>query len=137
MEDWQAVASAINGRMADLPLSQQELAERSKVSVATLRELQKATATRKRSARTLAAISQALGWPDDYLRAVLTGSTPPDGGGGVGRADSSSLVLARLDQLHAEVRRLADAVERMGVDVGHGDKDTSSERAPERRSSAG
>jgi hypothetical protein len=44
-------------------------------------------------------------------------------------------VLARLDQLHAEVRRLADAVERIAV--GHGDKDTSSGRASERRSPAG
>lgn len=137
MEDWQAVASAINGRMAELPMTQQELAERSKVSVATLRELQYATATRKRSARTLAAISQALGWPDDYLRAVLAGTTPPSGGGSAGRADSSSLVLARLDQLHAEVRRLADAVERLAVGVGHADKDTSSGRASERRSPAG
>ncbi|MEU7934490.1 helix-turn-helix transcriptional regulator [Micromonospora echinofusca] len=136
MEDWQAVASAINSRMAELPMTQQELAERSKVSVATLRELQYATATRKRSARTLAAISQALSWPDDYLRAVLTGATPPpSGGGSAGRVDSSSLVLARLDQLHAEVRRLADAVERIAV--GHDDKDTSSGRASERRSPAG
>ncbi|MFB9851063.1 hypothetical protein ACFFMR_11790 [Micromonospora andamanensis] len=118
-------------------MTQQELAERSKVSVATLRELQYATATRKRSARTLAAISQALGWPDDYLRAVLTGAMPPTGGGDTGRADRSSLVLARLDQLHAEVRRLADAVERIAVDVGHDDKDTSSGRASERRRSAG
>ncbi|MEU7961299.1 helix-turn-helix domain-containing protein [Micromonospora humida] len=137
MEDWQAVASAINSRMAELPMTQQELAERSKVSVATLRELQYATATRKRSARTLAAISHALDWPDDYLRAVLTGTTPPSGSGAAGPADSSSLVLARLDQLHAEVRRLADAVERIGIDVGHGDKDTSSGRAPEHRSPAG
>ncbi|MGW0501806.1 helix-turn-helix domain-containing protein [Micromonospora sp. NPDC003241] len=137
MDDWQAVASAINNRMAELPITQQELAERSKVSVATLRELQYATATRKRSARTLAAISQALAWPDDYLRSVLTGATPPSGAGGAGQADSSSLVLARLDQLHAEVRRLADAVERIAVDVGHGDKDTSSGRASERRSPAG
>ncbi|MET9302320.1 helix-turn-helix transcriptional regulator [Micromonospora aurantiaca] len=133
MEDWQAVASAMNSRMTELPMTQQELAERSKVSVATLRELQHATATRKRSARTLAAISEALGWPDDYLRAVLTGATPPGGSGKAERADSSSLVLARLDQLHAEVRRLADAVERIAVDVGHGDKDTSSGRTSKRR----
>ncbi|RBQ04477.1 XRE family transcriptional regulator [Micromonospora sp. LHW51205] len=134
MEDWQAVASAMNSRMTELPMTQQELAERSKVSVATLRELQYATATRKRSTRTLAAISQALGWPDDYLRAVLTGSAPPSGIGKAGQTDGSSLVLARLDQLHAEVRRLADAVERIAVDVGHGDKDTSSVRTSKRRS---
>ncbi|QKW12399.1 XRE family transcriptional regulator [Verrucosispora sp. NA02020] len=133
MEDWQAVASAINGRMAELPLTQQELAERSKVSVATLRELQYAKANRKRSTRTLAAISQALDWPDGYLQAVLTGATPPGARTGAGVPDGSSVVLARLDQLHAEVRRLADAVERIAVDVGHGNKDTSSRRAPKRR----
>ncbi|MFD1320050.1 helix-turn-helix domain-containing protein [Micromonospora sonneratiae] len=126
------MASAINGRMAEVPMTQQELAERSKVSVATLRELQYAKANRKRSARTLAAISQALGWPDDYLQAVLTGATLPAGSKSVGQSDSSSVVLARLDQLHAEVQRLADAVERIAVHVGHEDKDTSSRHVSER-----
>lgn len=116
MENWQAVANAINDRMTELPLSQKELADRSGVSVATLRELQHAKATRKRSARTLAAISQALGWPDGYLQARLTGGAPPVGGGATASESDLSIVLARLDELHVEVRRLANAVDRIAAD---------------------
>jgi transcriptional regulator with XRE-family HTH domain len=116
VENWQAVAGAINARMAELPLTQKELAERSGVSVATLRELQHAKAGRRRSARTLAAISLALGWPDGYLQARLTGGTVPGGSSRAGQEADISIVLTRLDELHGEVRRLADAVDRLADD---------------------
>jgi len=116
-ENWRAVASAINARMVELPMTQRELADRSGVSVATLRELQHATAARKRSDRTLAAVSDALGWPEGYLKAVLNSGAPPARGVGKGAAsDDLSVVLARLDQLHGEVRRIADAVDRLTAD---------------------
>jgi len=115
--DWQAVADAINARMTELPMSQRDLAERSGVSVATLRELQHARAARKRSGRLLTAISTALDWPEDYLRAVLTGAATPTSSGSQGPSkDGLTVVLARLDQLHGEVRRLADAVDRLADD---------------------
>ncbi|SDP88044.1 Helix-turn-helix domain-containing protein [Actinopolyspora xinjiangensis] len=71
--DWQAVAEAINTRMEELDLSQQELATRSGVSVATLRELQHNKNPRRRSARLLAAISEGLRWPSDYLAKLAEG----------------------------------------------------------------
>jgi transcriptional regulator with XRE-family HTH domain len=114
VENWQAVADAVNARMIELPISQRELAEKSAVSVATIRELQHATAERKRSTRTLGAISEALGWPEDYLRAVLKGDTPPSGGASSRPAGDLGVVLSRLDQIHGEVRRLAEAVDRLG-----------------------
>ncbi|MFC7612322.1 helix-turn-helix domain-containing protein [Actinokineospora soli] len=40
-KDWQAVADAINARLDELEMTQKELADRSGVSVATLRQLQK------------------------------------------------------------------------------------------------
>jgi transcriptional regulator with XRE-family HTH domain len=118
-EDWQAVADAINARMTELPLTQRELAERSGVSVATLREVQHAKAARRRSTHLLSAISTALGWPEDQLRLVLAGEIHLDegtaAGTGTGRGGMAT-VLQRLDDLHGEVRRLADAVERLADD---------------------
>ena len=64
---WQDVADALNTRMLQIGLTQRALSERSRVSLTTLREL----AHRQRSARTLAAISEALGWQPDHLRDVV------------------------------------------------------------------
>src|SRR5690348_10973934 len=54
-EDWAGVAHALNERMASLRVGQQELAQRSGVSVSTLRQLQHG-ASRRVQNRTLAAI---------------------------------------------------------------------------------
>jgi transcriptional regulator with XRE-family HTH domain len=110
VENWQAVADAINARMAELNVSQRELAERSGVSPATLREIQHASANRRRSSRTLAAVSRALQWPDEHLAAVLGARHTP--GVNLAQADEGD-VMDRLDAIHREVGRLADAVERL------------------------
>lgn len=112
MESWQAIADAINTRMTELDISQRELADRSGVSVATLREIQHATANRRRSARTLAAISRALNWPDNHLAGVLGRQGR---GAGTSPIDATAMVevIDRLDAIHREVGRLADAVERL------------------------
>ncbi len=115
--DWQAVATAINDRMAELSLSQRELSDRSGVSVATLREIQHAKAARNRSDRLLADVSGALNWPEGYLKAVSVGElSSDDTGGRRAPGDDLTVVLTRLDQLHGEVRRLADAVDRLADD---------------------
>src|SRR5689334_6834678 len=101
--------------MAELPMSQRELAEKSAVSVATIRELQHATTPRRRSERTLGALSTALDWPEGYLRAVLKGESPP-AGAAAGSSGDLALVLSRLDEIRGEVRRLAEAVDRLGGD---------------------
>ncbi len=61
-EDWAAVAKAIDMRVHELGWRQRELAERSHVSQAIVRELQHQTVERRRSARTLEALSTTLGW---------------------------------------------------------------------------
>ena len=61
-EDWTAVSTAVKGRVRELGLTQRELAQRSNVSLAIVREIQRNTAQRRRSARTLEALSVALGW---------------------------------------------------------------------------
>ncbi|OHV64169.1 hypothetical protein [Pseudofrankia sp. BMG5.36] len=70
-ENWMAVAAALNVRMAVCRVNQRELAERSGVSVATLRILQRGVGSRRAYNSTLVAVSRALGWPDDHLIQVL------------------------------------------------------------------
>ncbi len=79
-QDWAAVARAIDTRLAELNWRQRELAERAQVSVAIVRELHRNTTQRHRNARTLEALSLALGWHPEHLDAVLRGHTPPDRG---------------------------------------------------------
>jgi plasmid maintenance system antidote protein VapI len=78
VEDWAAVAEAINERVNELRWRQGELAQRSHVSRATVRELQHHVVERRRSARTLEALSTALGWHPQHIEAVLHGRRPPE-----------------------------------------------------------
>lgn len=78
-EDWSAVAAAISERLLELGWQQQELADRSHVSPATIREIQRHTVERRRSPRTLESLSVTLGWAPDYLSEALTGGKPVNG----------------------------------------------------------
>ena len=75
-EDWAAVAEAINERVSELGWRQRELAERSHVSPAIVREIQRHTVERRRSPRTLESLSVTLGWEPQHLDAVLKGRRP-------------------------------------------------------------
>ncbi|MGH3934854.1 MAG: XRE family transcriptional regulator [Pseudonocardiaceae bacterium] len=105
-QDWPAIAQAIDTRLAELNWRQRELAERAQVSVAIVRELHRNTTQRRRSARTLEALSVALGWHPEHLDAVLRGHTPPQRG----QPETAPVdpVMARLTSID---RRLA-AIER-------------------------
>lgn len=72
-EDWAGVAWVINERMKELGWSQRELARRSHVAQAIIREIQHHVVERRRSPRTLRAISSALGWGPDHLMSILQG----------------------------------------------------------------
>lgn len=101
-QDWAAVAKAIDSRLAELGLRQQQLATRAAVSLAIVRELQHNTVQRRRSARTLEALSLALEWHPRHLHAVLTGENPPHRG---------EVVTVPLDTV---AQRLAAIEERLG-----------------------
>lgn len=108
MEDWTAVAEVINERVNELGWRQGELAERSHVSRATVRELQHHVVERRRSARTLEALSITLGWHPQHLDAVLRGYRPPEP---TEPATSNGEHLrSRMDALE---RNLGDIVERL------------------------
>ncbi len=109
-EDWAAVAQAISQRMTELGINQAELIERSQVSKATVGELYHNSAQRRRSARTLEALSMALEWHPKYLVAVLKGQRVPEIGEPVSRSDDD--VPGRLAAIEY---RLARIETRLGV----------------------
>jgi transcriptional regulator with XRE-family HTH domain len=112
-EDWTAVATAINGRLLELGWQQRELADRSHVSPATIREIQHHTVERRRSPRTLESLSVTLGWAPDYLSAVLAGGKPVNGGPPPGTLES-------LDERLREITRiLYDLQADMAIVIEH------------------
>jgi transcriptional regulator with XRE-family HTH domain len=106
--DWAGVAEAIRQRMDELGIRQRDLAERSQVSQAIIRELQHNTVQRNRSSRTLEALSVALDWPPSYLTTVLRGQRPPATANA--DDDASGLITARLEAIET---RLAGIAERL------------------------
>lgn len=112
--DWSAVAEAVNVRLRELGLTQVELAHRSKVSVATIRQVQTPSgAVRRRNPRTLQALSEALEWSPDHLEAVAAGrdaEDDPDRDDPVVRdlREVKGALSAITDRLDAIERQLAD-----------------------------
>ncbi|MGH3898807.1 MAG: helix-turn-helix domain-containing protein [Pseudonocardiaceae bacterium] len=117
-EDWAAVAYAISQRMAELGISQRELIERSQVSKATVGELYHNSAQRRRSARTLEALSTALGWHPRHLDAVLKARRAPDLGEPVSRSDEDipgrlAAIEYRLTQIETQLSTINELGDRL------------------------
>jgi hypothetical protein len=102
--DWAAVAQAMKSRLADLDMTQAELIQRSRLAPMTIRELLFNTAQRRRSDQTLSAVSEALGWPPGYLRAVAEGRDPGD-------LDAGDPVLAELATLKETVNAISSRLD--------------------------
>lgn len=122
-EDWAAVAAAIDARVRELGWRQRELSERSHVSQATVREIQHHVVERRRSARTLEALSTTLGWPPRHLHDVLGGGVAPSASDRMTRSDTAGFnsrlerferqlteITARLDDIHTELKALVDHI---------------------------
>jgi hypothetical protein len=114
-EDWPAVSRAINERMTELGLRQRELIERSRVSKAAVREIQHNTVQRRRSARTLEALSSALAWHPQHLAAVLADRTPPQIGDPIVVSDND--VPGRLVAIEGRLRDMAEQLDRITSDL--------------------
>ncbi|MGB8962160.1 MAG: helix-turn-helix transcriptional regulator [Pseudonocardiaceae bacterium] len=114
-EDWVAVANAIKERVNELGWRQRELAQRSHVSQAIVRELQHHTVERRRSARTLEALAIALGWHPQHLVAVLHGRTPPEPGEPI--SDNGRTVSSRLDAIDERLGEIADLLHQMNANL--------------------
>src|SRR5271165_2219360 len=108
--DWEAVARLIDARMRELDLTQTELAVRAGVAPETVRELRTNLRSRRRNPRTLAAISEALGWPPERLRDVLTGNAVQ--GSSAWERDGVEVEVARLRQVVDDLAERLNVVER-------------------------
>lgn len=103
--DWEAVGKSISQRLDELGMTQLELASTSGVAPATIREIQYTKLVRRRSPRTLAALSEALKWPPSYLDQVLRGDVAKP------HADEANdPVLAELNAIHQQLQSLRERV---------------------------
>lgn len=98
-KDWAAVAKEVRERMQQLDMTQAELVQRSGLAPMTVRELVNDSARRRRSRATLAVLSEALGWPRDYLVDVVEGRRPSD-------PDRHDSILRELAEIRVELRTL-------------------------------
>jgi hypothetical protein len=114
-EDWAAVAKAINGRVNELGWLQRELAKRSHVSQAVIREIQHHVIERRRSPRTLESLSVALGWHPQHLDAVLHGRKPPEPDEPV--TDQGDTLWSRLDSLERRMDNITDRLDDLKADL--------------------
>jgi hypothetical protein len=114
-EDWSAVAKAINERMTALGLRQGELVQRARVSKAIVRELQHNVVQRRRSTRTLEALSVALGWHPRHLTAVLHGRKPPEPGDPLD--DEGEATPARLAAIEDRLTEIAQQLEQLNANL--------------------
>ena len=114
-EDWAAVARAINERVSELGWRQRELAERSRVSQAIVREIQHHVVERRRSSRTLESLSVALGWHPQHLNAVLHGRKPPPVDEPIREAPDT--VWSRLDALEERLDEITERLDDLKGDL--------------------
>ncbi|MGD9525194.1 helix-turn-helix domain-containing protein [Pseudonocardia sp.] len=115
-EDWDAVARAIQDRLAQTRMTQMDVASRAQVSITTLRELQHNLSPRRRRPQTLAAVSEALGWPSGYLDQVLRGEQVephPD--------EVTDPVLDALNGVETELRDLRERVAKLEARLNDAD----------------
>lgn len=103
-KDWQAVSAVIKSRLADLDMTQAELSQRAGVALETVRELQHNLRPRRRSPRTLGAVSEALGWPAEHLAAIAAGEDPED-------PDGDDPVLNELDRINDTLTHITDRLD--------------------------
>jgi transcriptional regulator with XRE-family HTH domain len=114
-QDWAAVAKAINERVNELGWLQRELAKRSHVSQAIVREIQHHVVERRRSPRTLESLSAALGWHPQHLDAVLHGRPPPEPDEPV--TDRANTLWSRLDALEQRISEIAERLDDLKADL--------------------
>jgi hypothetical protein len=115
-DDWAAVADAINQRVTKLDMNQRELIKRSGVSKQIVGEVQNDTIRRRRSPRTLKALSIALNWHPDHLSAVLAGRTPPQMGEPVPWSDDD--VPGHLSVIEEYLRQMLDRIDTIDGRLG-------------------
>ena len=116
-DDWVAVGKAITTRLDELGMTQLELAAKSKVSPATIRELQYNKLPRRRHPRTLEAVSTALEWPAEYLNDVLVGKKAKPH-----EDERSDPVLGVLDEIKDQLMEIRTRLAAVEQQLAHEDE---------------
>jgi transcriptional regulator with XRE-family HTH domain len=114
-DDWAAVAKAISERMTELGLNQRALADRAHVALSIVRELRHNTAQRRRSGRTLEALSVALGWHPRHLAAVRLGHRPPEPGDPIDYSGDG--VPARLSAIEDRLNDISERLDKLNANL--------------------
>ena len=108
-QDWAAVAVALRDRLDEQGMTMTDLANRSGVSLTTVRELVHVLNTRRRQPRTLASLSTALAWPAEHLGTVLRGRAT---------AEPAADDLASVRRELRDLRERVEALERASGTTG-------------------
>jgi hypothetical protein len=104
---WDRVADIAFKRMLFLGMNQEQLAEKSNISLAIVRELIHNTVQRKRNTRTLEALSIALEFPARYFWAISRGlPTPPLDPEPIDLLERLAAIEGKLDTLGSIEKRL-------------------------------
>lgn len=114
--DWAAVGQAITGRLEQMRVTQMQAASDARISLTTLRELQNNTNPRHRRPQTLAALSAALGWPPEYLSAVLRGDMANVDPRDTGTEDRTLRAIQSIEQELRDLRQRVASIERRLAD---------------------
>lgn len=118
-ENWTAVGEAVTARMHERRITQRQLAERSKVSPATIRQIQHGGGSHRHSLRTLEALSVSLGWPPRHLDDVLHGRPGQDepGQDDTEYVGAEAALQSRLSEMERLLHKLSVVLEERLGDV--------------------
>jgi transcriptional regulator with XRE-family HTH domain len=111
-EDWDSVARVTAERMAELGLSQAEICKTAGISRMTLLEIQQNRIHRRRSPRTLEALSVALGLHPQHLSTVLDGRDPA-----AACEPRSDDILDRLAKVERDMRTIGQYMNKIDSDL--------------------
>jgi transcriptional regulator with XRE-family HTH domain len=115
-EDWARVGRVLKLRRRQRRWNQEELAARSGVSLAIVKEIETNSKTRRRGRRTLESLSEALGWPRQYLDEVLNGRLPePESGASL--QSRVETLEQRMNEIDMRLDTVIDIVHRIDSKV--------------------
>jgi hypothetical protein len=115
--NWQAVADAIQARMAERGLNQAKLIALTSLSKSTVRGLATNSEQRDRNVPTLRGMSTALGWHEDHLAAIRDNKKPPQPGQRVAEPNDDDVperpgsIEYKLDQMSEQLDKLTAKVD--------------------------
>lgn len=109
-QHWDAVAATIEEHLTRLGIDQAQLAERSGVSVSSVRELRTNSVQRRRNGHILEALSVAFELHPRHLAAVAAGHPPPARDDPMGSTDRLSRIENRISEIAAQVDAISAQV---------------------------